>query len=73
MEIEISLILFIWAMRLLELYRILKDTGSIYLHCDQTMSHSLKLIMDAIFSKKNYEREIIWQQNGVAPIFGYPG
>ena len=33
------------AMRLLELYRILKDTGSIYLHCDQTMSHSLKLIM----------------------------
>ena len=48
------------AMRLLEMKRILKDTGSIYLHCDQTMSHSLKLVMDSIFGKKNFEREIIW-------------
>ena len=47
-------------MRLLELHRILKDTGSIYLHCDQTMSHSLKLVMDSIFKKKNYNNEIIW-------------
>ena len=54
------------AMRLLEMHRVLKDTGSIYLHCDQVMSHSIKLIMDAIFKKKNYEREIIWQQNNVS-------
>ena len=39
------------AVRLLEMKRILKDTGSIYLHCDPTMSHYLKLVMDAIFGK----------------------
>ena len=50
------------AMRLLELKRVLKDTGSIYLHCDQTMSHSLKLVMDAIFDKKNFKNEIIWNK-----------
>ena len=50
------------AMRLLEIHRILKDTGSIYLHCDQTMSHSLKLLMDAIFKNKNYINEIIWSR-----------
>ena len=48
------------AMRLLELKRVLKDTGSIYLHCDQTMSHSLKLVMDAVFGKENFRNEIIW-------------
>ena len=51
-------------MRLLELHRILKDTGSIYLHCDQTMSHSLKLVMDAIFGKKNFKNEIVWCYTG---------
>ena len=50
------------AIRLIEMYRVLKDTGSIYLHCDQTMSHSLKLIMDAIFNKKNFINEIIWRR-----------
>ena len=50
------------AMRLLELHRVLTDTGSIYLHCDQTMSHSLKLLMDAIFRKKNKRTEIIWHR-----------
>lgn len=48
------------AMRLLELHRVLKITGSIYLHCDPTMSHSLKMVMDAIFGKKNFRNEIIW-------------
>ena len=48
------------AMRLREMKRILKDTGSIYLHCDQTMSHSLKLVMDSIFGKENFRNEIIW-------------
>ena len=51
------------AIRVIEMYRVLKDTGSIYLHCDQTMSHSLKLIMDAIFGKKNFKNHIIWKKN----------
>ena len=46
--------------RLIEMCRILKPTGSIYLHCDPTMSHYLKLVMDAVFGKKSFRREIIW-------------
>ncbi len=48
------------AIRLLEMRRLLKPTGSIYLHCDPTMSHWLKLVMDAIFEKKGFQNEIIW-------------
>ena len=48
------------AARLLEMPRLLKPTGSIYLHCDPTMSHSLKLVMDAIFGRENFGNEIIW-------------
>ena len=46
--------------RLLQMHRILKETGSIYLHCDQKMSHPLKLIMDCLFGKENFVNEIIW-------------
>lgn len=46
--------------RLIELRRVLKDTGSIYLHCDPTASHYLKLIIDAIFGFKYFRNEIIW-------------
>jgi len=48
------------AVRLIELKRVLKSTGSIYLHCDPTASHYLKVIMDVIFGKKNFRNEIIW-------------
>ncbi len=48
------------AVRLLEMRRVLKSTGSIYLHCDPTASHYLKLVMDAIFGHKNFVNEIIW-------------
>ncbi len=48
------------AVRLLEMKRILKDTGSIYLHCDPTMSHGLKLVMDSIFGIRNYRTQISW-------------
>lgn len=48
------------APRLLELKRVLKRTGSIYLHCDPTASHYLKLLMDAIFGTNNFRNEIIW-------------
>jgi len=46
--------------RLIELKRVLKDSGSIYLHCDPTASHYLKLLLDAVFGKKNFRNEIIW-------------
>ena len=48
------------AIRLLEMRRVLKDTGSIYLHCDPTASHYLKTIMDAIFGIKWFQNEVIW-------------
>jgi len=48
------------AIRLVEMNRVLKKTGSIYLHCDQTASHFLKLVMDAVFGMKNFQNEIIW-------------
>jgi len=48
------------AVRLLEMHRVLKPTGSIYLHCDPTASHYLKLIMDAIFGKHSMINEMIW-------------
>ena len=50
--------------RLLELKRVLKETGSIYLHCDPTMSHWLKLTMDAVFGKDNFRNEIVWWYKG---------
>lgn len=46
--------------RLIPLKRVLKETGSIYLHCDPTASHYLKMIMDVVFGKKNFRNEIIW-------------
>ena len=50
--------------RLMEMRRILKPTGSIYLHCDQKMSHYLKLLMDCLFGEKNFRNEIIWCYTG---------
>ena len=52
------------AERLFMMHRILKDTGSIYLHCDPYASHYLKLIMDAIFGEKNFRNEIVWHYTG---------
>ena len=49
------------AVRLMEMRRVLKDTGSIYLHCDPTASHYLKLLMDAVFGAGSYRNEIIWR------------
>ncbi len=48
------------AIRLMECQRVLKPTGSIYLHCDPTMSHHLKLLLDCIFGEKNFLNEVIW-------------
>lgn len=51
------------APRLKELHRVLKPTGSIYLHCDPTASHYLKIVMDAIFGPKNFRNEIVWRRS----------
>ena len=48
------------AVRLIAMRRLLKPTGSIYLHCDPTASHYLKMLMDAIFGVKNFRNEIVW-------------
>ena len=48
------------AVRLFEMQRILKPTGSIYLHCDPTASHYLKLVMDDLFGQENFQNEIVW-------------
>ena len=60
--------------RLVELHRVLKPTGSLYLHCDPTASHYLKMILDAIFGIKNFRSEIVWKRtsshNDVRRQFG---
>lgn len=54
--------LIMMTVRLVELHRVLKPTGSIYLHCDPTASHYLKIIMDAVFGAENFVNEIVWQR-----------
>ena len=48
--------------RLLELHRVLKPTGSLYLHCDPTASHYLKVLLDMVFGVENFRNEIIWKR-----------
>ncbi len=50
------------APRLVEMRRVLKETGSIYLHCDPTASHYLKILMDAVFGPQSFRNEIVWQR-----------
>lgn len=50
------------AVRLLELHRVLKPTGSLYLHCDPTASHYLKILLDGVFGAGQYRNEIIWKR-----------
>ena len=54
------------APRLVELRRVLKETGSIYLHCDPTASHYLKMLMDAVFGAKCFRNEIVWKRTPFA-------
>lgn len=51
------------AVRLLELHRVLKPTGSLYLHCDPTASHYLKIVLDGVFGIENYKNEISWRRS----------
>ena len=50
------------AVRLIEMHRVLKETGAIYLHCDPTASHYLKILMDAIFGPPRFLNELIWKR-----------
>ena len=50
------------AVRLVELHRVLKPTGSLYLHCDPTASHYLKILLDAVFGARNFRNEIVWRR-----------
>ena len=54
--------LIMMAVRLLEMQRLLKPTGSIYLHCDPTASHYLKMLMDSIFGQARFRNEIVWRR-----------
>lgn len=50
--------------RLVELHRVLKSSGSLYLHCDPTASHYLKIMLDATFSPENFRSEVVWRRYG---------
>lgn len=63
-ESDMMAYLVMMANRLLELHRVLKPTGSIYLHCDPTASHYLKIVMDAIFGVEYFRNEIVWRRTG---------
>jgi adenine specific DNA methylase Mod len=61
-ESDVMAYLVMMTNRLLELHRVLKPTGSLYLHCDPTASHYLKIVLDTIFGATNFRNEIIWKR-----------
>lgn len=63
-ENDVMAYLTMMCIRLIELQRVLKSTGSIYLHCDPTASHYLKIVMDTVFGKKQFRNEIVWCYSG---------
>ena len=73
-ESDMMAYLAMMAPRLVELRRVLRETGSLYLHCDPAASHYLKLLLDAVFSPENFRSEIVWKRtsahNNVRNRFG---
>ncbi len=61
-ENDLMAYLSMMAVRLIELHRVLKPTGSLYLHCDPTASHYLKVLLDGVFGATNFRNEIIWKR-----------
>lgn len=59
---QMTAYLVMMAVRLVELHRVIKSTGGLYLHCDPTASHYLKVVMDTIFGPQNFRNEIIWKR-----------
>ncbi len=62
-ENDLMAYLAMMTVRLIELHRVMKPTGSLYLHCDPTASHYLKLLLDSIFGRTNYRSEISWKRS----------
>jgi DNA modification methylase len=60
---DLTAYLVMMAPRLIELHRVLKPTGSLYLHCDPTASHYLKVMLDVIFGAKNFRNEVVWKRD----------
>lgn len=60
---DLSAYLVMMAVRLIQLHRVLKSTGSLYLHCDSSASHYLKIILDAIFGPAAFRNEVIWKRS----------
>ena len=61
-ENQMMAYLVMMAVRLVELHRVLKPTGSLYLHCDPTASHYLKVVLDTVFGVENFRSEVIWKR-----------
>lgn len=61
-ESDMMAYLVMMANRLIELHRVLKPTGSLYLHCDPTASHYLKIVLDAVFGPLNFINDIVWER-----------
>jgi DNA modification methylase len=61
---DLTAYLVMMAPRLVELHRVLQPTGSLYLHCDPTASHYLKVMLDVIFGARNFRNEIVWKRTG---------
>ncbi len=71
-ECDMLAYLIMMAPRLVELRRVMKNTASIYLHCDPTASHYLKILMDAVFGAENFRNEIVWKRtSGHSDALGY--
>jgi DNA modification methylase len=62
-ESDMMAYLVMMSTRLLEMHKVLKPTGSLYLHCDPTASHYLKIVLDGVFRPENYKSEIIWKRS----------
>lgn len=71
-ENQMTAYLVMMAVRLVELHRVLKPTGSLYLHCDPTASHYLKIVLDTIFGPQNFRSEIVWKRtSGHSDAIGF--
>jgi site-specific DNA-methyltransferase (adenine-specific) len=70
---EMTAYLSMMAARLIELHRVLKPTGSIYLHCDPTASHYLRVLMDGIFNARNFRSEVVWKRTSAHSSARRPG
>ncbi len=65
---DVMAYLVMMAIRLVELHRVLKPTGSLYLHCDPTASHYIKLVLDQIFEPTNFRNEIVWRRTNAKSL-----